>query len=499
MPETPPSPLDSRDAAEAWLLGRINYERVAVLPYGERQLKLDRMRQLLGRLGSPDAGLPIIHVAGTKGKGSTSAMLASILTAADFRVGVFSSPHLESIEERFSIDSKPISPDAFAALVERVRPSVEQIDADAGDGEPPSVGGPTFFDITTAMALVYFAGGVGDESLRLSQNSKTPSPHDSVTQASPKNGSEAKACDVVILEVGLGGRLDSTNVCLPTVSVITSISLDHTKQLGDTLAKIASEKAGIIKPGVPVVSGVTEEEPREVIARVAQENGCRLLQAERDYGHQQDATQKLSFWRNVGQEKKSVQDLTVGLLGEHQLANASVALATIGELQDQGWEISESACRAGLASVFAPGRVELLPGRPAVVIDTAHNRASARALCRAVQGLPAEGSRTLLVAISRDKDVPAIVRELAAAFDQIVVTQYVENPRAVEPEVLAGLFAESFVGHSGLVKVAEDPAIAWREAVTMTPMEGLVVVTGSFFIAAEVRPLAMEHSQRSCS
>lgn len=466
----PPSP---RDAAEAWLLGRINYERVAVLPYHARQLKLDRMRQLLVRLGLPDAALPIVHVAGTKGKGSTSAMLASVLTAAGYRVGVFSSPHLEAIEERFSIDAKPIDSQAFSELVSQVRPAVERLDhelvermdresdAEAGGSEEPTVGGPTFFDITTAMALVYFA---------------------------------AEACDLVILEVGLGGRLDSTNVCLPIVSVITSISLDHTRQLGDTLAKIAGEKAGIIKPGVPVVSGVTQSEPQSVIADIAKQRGCRLLQAERDFGHSQVESQSIDFWRLAGNERNEVHRLAVGLLGEHQLANASVALATIGELQGQGWEVSEQARRKGLQSVTAPGRVELLPGKPAVVIDTAHNRASVAALCRAIEDLPTHEFRTLVVAISRDKDVPAIVTELADRFDHTIVTRYVDNPRATPPDELAKLFAEQGVQAT----IEEEPVAAWNQALSITPSDGLVVVTGSFFIAAELRSQAIKHSQATC-
>ena len=193
----------ARQAALDWLMGRINYERTAFIPYQERQLKLDRMRQLLTRLGQPDAGLKIVHVAGTKGKGSTSAMIAAMLTAAGYRTGVFSSPHLERIEERFAVDGQPCTADELVALVDRLRPVVEAMDDEAAaDGDP--TGGPTYFEVTTAMALVHFV---------------------------------ERQVDAAVLEVGLGGRLDSTNVCLPAVSVITSISFDHTKQLGNTLAR----------------------------------------------------------------------------------------------------------------------------------------------------------------------------------------------------------------------------------------------------------------------
>jgi dihydrofolate synthase / folylpolyglutamate synthase len=249
LPQSP-SQLAARQAAIDWLMGRINYERVSVIPYQERQLKLDRMRQLLTRLGQPDAGMKIIHVAGTKGKGSTSAMMAAMLTAAGYRTGVFSSPHLERIEERFSVDGEPCSAEELVSLVDRMRPIVAAMDEEAAaEGDPAD--GPTYFEVTTAMALVHFV---------------------------------ERQVDAAVLEVGLGGRLDSTNVCLPAVSVITSISLDHTKQLGNTLAAIAREKAGIIKPGVPVVCGVTEAEPQAVIAAIAREHGCRLIQLENDFG-----------------------------------------------------------------------------------------------------------------------------------------------------------------------------------------------------------------------
>ena len=229
-------------------MARINYERTGV-PYQARQLKLDRMRQLLTRLGQPDAGMKIIHVAGTKGKGSTSVMVAAMLTAAGFRTGVFSSPHLEQIEERFSVDGLPCTSDELVALINRMVPSVRAMDEEAAaEGDP--TGGPTYFEITTAMALVHFV---------------------------------EHQVDAAVLEVGLGGRLDSTNVCLPVVSVITSISFDHMRQLGNTLALIAGEKAGIVKPGVPVVCGVTDMEPQAVVAQTARDHGCRLIQVGRDF------------------------------------------------------------------------------------------------------------------------------------------------------------------------------------------------------------------------
>ncbi len=442
-------------------MGRINFERFAVIPYNQRQLKLDRMRQLLTRLGQPDAGLKIVHVAGTKGKGSTSAMVAAVLAAAGYRAGLFSSPHLERIEERFAVDGQPCSADELVALVDRLRPVVRAMDEEAAaEGDP--TGGPTYFDVTTAMALLHFV---------------------------------ERQVDAAVLEVGLGGRLDSTNVCLPAVSVITSISYDHTKQLGNTLASIAREKAGIIKPGVPVVSGVTEAEPQQVIADVAREHGCRLIQLDSDfrflYRLPAANSAAVDFEYTVAGQEFRLHGAPLAMRGAHQAANAAVALAAIAELRHQGWCISADAMRLGLSQAALPGRIEILAGEPTIVLDTAHNPASARALVEALAELPRPGRRTLLVSVSRDKDVRAIVRELVPYFDRFIVTQYRENPRAVGAGELAAVFCDSLGNRRAEVLVRALPAEAWHH-VRQTAVSGeLVCITGSFYLTAEMRQLVL--------
>ncbi len=481
-----------RQAAIDWLLGRINYERTAVIPYNQRQLKLDRMRQLLTRLGQPDTGLKIVHVAGTKGKGSTAAMVAAMLTAAGFRTGVYSSPHLDRIEERFAVDGQPCTSAELVALVERLQPVVRAMDDEAAAAGDPH-GGPTYFDLTTALAMVHFA---------------------------------ERQVDAVVLEVGLGGRLDSTNVCLPVASVITSISRDHTKQLGNTLASIAGEKAGIIKPGVPVVCGVTDEEPLAVIQRTAREHGCRLIQAGVDFrfayrggrggdkekGRQGDREKAVAggpagamdFEYLVAGQELRLAGVRLAMLGEHQAANAAVALAVVAELRHQGWCVSTEAMRLGLRRVALPARVEWFPpasplqrtaepGSPAVVLDAAHNEASVRALVDALGGWPAPARRTLIVSVSHDKDVAAIVRQLAPAFDRLLATQYQENPRAVP----AGRLAELLRATGAVdVTVCPTPRDAWERACRTAVPGELVVITGSFFLAAEMRPLVVARSRR---
>jgi dihydrofolate synthase/folylpolyglutamate synthase len=459
-----------RQDALDWLLGRINYERTIAIPYPQRQLKLDRMRQLLNRCGNPDVGMKIVHVAGTKGKGSTSAFVAAVLQAAGYRTGVFSSPHLERIEERFTVDGAACTAAEFVDLVDRMRPVARTMDEEASHTDSD---GPTYFELTTAMALQHFAD---------------------------------RQVDVAVLEVGLGGRLDATNVCLPAVAVITSISHDHTRQLGNTLAQIAREKAGIIKPGVPVISGVTDEEPRQAIAEVAREHGCRLVELERHFQVQYESRPQHSSndrWRGIqfrfdaAPEACELINVRLGMFGRHQAANAAVAIATLLELRKQGWSISEESIRLGLASARLPARVEFFPGRPSVVVDTAHNPASARALAETLQEEFPPGRRTLLLSISRDKDVKSIVAALVPHFDRFVVTEFQENPRAVGRTRLGALVRAQLgaLGWAGEVLVCDTPPRAWEQALASAAEDELVVIAGSFFLAAELRPLVLEHFQ----
>jgi len=442
-----------------FLNGRIDYERSFGFSYGTREFKLVRMRELLARIGDPDRGLPILHVAGTKGKGSTSAMAAAVLTAAGFRTGLFTSPHLERVEERIAIDAQPCRSAEFVELLERLVPAVEAMDREGVARTPPEPG-PTYFEITTAMALLHFV--------------------------------ESKV-DAAVLEVGLGGRLDSTNVCQPFVSVITSISFDHTKQLGNTLESIAREKAGIIKPGVPVVSGVTDPAPREIIRRTCRELGCRLVERGRDFDasytppHSVDLTPDcghIDFHYRASDNPHQYSGLALGLLGPHQGANAAVALAALAQLRGMGWEIPEAAVREGLARLVWPARVELIARRPAVVIDAAHNVASVEALIRALNESLSARRRLLVFATTREKDIPGMLRELLRQFDHVILTQYWDNPRAVPVAELAEA-ATALTGRS--YRVCPRPADAWDAARTLAGPEDLICVTGSFFIAAQMR------------
>ncbi|NIP85902.1 MAG: bifunctional folylpolyglutamate synthase/dihydrofolate synthase, partial [Planctomycetales bacterium] len=444
--------------ALAFLLGRIDYERVPPEGYRSREYKLDRMRDLLSRLEDPQRQLKVVHIAGTKGKGSTAAMLASIAAAAGLRVGAFTSPHLDRVEERIAVNGQPCLPTQLVQLVEGIRPVVEAMDQEAGRSTAASspARGPTYFELTTALALQHFA---------------------------------QQQVDLAILEVGLGGRLDSTNVCQPLCTAITSISYDHTRQLGNTLAKIAAEKAGIIKAGVPVVSGVTSSAARAVIAAQATVRGAPLLQWDEDFaftyhppggpvGYEphprsapgggddhQSVSNHFDYVQRSGPAERSLLGVPLSLLGRHQAANAAVAVTIAGILERQGLPLNESAIRQGLATTRCPARVELVRLRPAILVDAAHNVASIEALGEVLDECFPAGPRWLIFASTVGKDIPGMLARLVTQFDRIFVTRYANNPRGVAVEELAVL-AESAALATGArtqeVTVCADPASTWQ-------------------------------------
>ncbi len=442
-----------------FLFARVDYEKLHASYDYAQALGLKRIGQLLQRIGDPHLHLPVVHVAGSKGKGSAAAMIAAILSQAGYRTGLYTSPHLERMEERIGIDGRCCTPSELCALVEQIRPAVEQLDEQAAAEK--SIG-PTLFEILTAMALRYFVD---------------------------------RRAQIAVLEVGLGGRLDATNVCRPAVCVITSISFDHTQQLGSTLEAIAGEKAGIIKPGVPVVSGVTEDEPRAVIRHTCRSLGCRLLELGVDFDfryyparhlEQADCAARLDFLSPPDMAVEQLQGLDLTLLGSHQAANAAVAVAAVLQLAQQGWHVSAEAIRRALGGLRWPGRIELLARRPAVILDAAHNVASVQALVRTVEESFSVARRVLLFGTTQDKDVPGMLACLLPRFDEVVLTQYTTNPRAVPAERL-GAMATQMTGRH--YPVYAHPEQAWRLARRLAKPEDLICITGSFYLAGQMRAI----------
>jgi dihydrofolate synthase/folylpolyglutamate synthase len=433
-----PAPMTYDEAIAFWY-ARINYEVRAAAP---ADLKLERMRALLRLLGDPHDRLRTVHATGTKGKGSTAAMLGSVLRAAGYRVGLFTSPHLTRVEERTQVDGVPITRDELAARMAEVAVAVRQLEA--GPFPPP-----TFFEIGTALGLLHFV---------------------------------CRRADVAVVEVGLGGRFDSTNVVHPLVSVITCVGLDHTAQLGNTLEAIAYQKAGIIKPRVPVVSGVTEPGPRAVVERVAAEQRAPLFERGRDFGYDYLPLPP-SVWLST--DRSDYGWMALGLLGEHQAANAAVAVATLERLRDAGLSIPDAAIARGLAEVRWPARVEVISRRPAVILDTAHNVPSVEALIRTLgESLPVAGQKHLVFAVSSDKPYPEMLRLLAGYFDRFHLCRYGNNPRCVPPDQLAAVLRDVAPGSVAEVYPASAPA--WSAARSAAGPDDLVCVTGSVFLAGEL-------------
>ena len=417
----------------------VDYSLTRSFRYTPDKFDLGRMVRFLDLLGNPHQAYPVIHVAGTKGKGSTAALVASALRAAGYHTGFYTSPHLQDYTERVQVDGQPISPGVLAVLVEELKPVVAQIER------------LTTFEITTALGFVYFAR----------QN-----------------------VDIAVIEVGLGGRLDATNVVNPLVSVITSLSLDHMAVLGDTLAKIAFEKAGIIKPGRPVVLSPQHDEARAVIETVAAERGCQLFEVGREYGYAEGSHslegQSFTAWR-AGQPPL---ELRIPLLGQHQVENAATAYAVLDAARAQGLKIDDEQISRGFASVVWPGRFEILQRSPLLIVDSAHNRDSAQRLRQALDDYLPGQPVILIYGASEDKDIEGMFAELMPRVSRVIATQSV-HPRAAQIDQLVDLAARHDRPAEAVVPV--EQAVARALSLAGAEPGTAVVAAGSLFIAAAVR------------
>jgi dihydrofolate synthase/folylpolyglutamate synthase len=436
----------THDEAISYWYGRTNYEHKAPIA---GDFKLDRMRALVRLLGDPQERLRIIHVAGSKGKGSTSAMLASILHEAGYRVGLFTSPHLERVEERIQVNGAPISRQELTALLAEVRAACER-----GQLEP------TFFEIATALGFLHFV---------------------------------RRRVDAAVVEVGLGGRLDSTNVCRPVVAAITSISHDHTQLLGSELASIAREKAGIAKPGRPVVSGVTVGEAKDAIVRVCREKQAPLWQLGEDFAYEYrpgrvtaEGVHPPRVCFHPWLEQAASPWFELGLLGEHQAANAAVAGVVVQRLRSSGLHISDEAVAAGLTRVRWPARLEVTGRRPLIVLDCAHNVASMMALVRTLETSFPSARRWLIFAASADKDLEGMFRVLTPHFHHAFLTAFHSASRSVPPARLAEVLQS--VGKLSF-SLWSHPPQALAAAREQADRDDMIVITGSVFLAGELRPL----------
>ncbi|MDH7473476.1 MAG: folylpolyglutamate synthase/dihydrofolate synthase family protein [Anaerolineae bacterium] len=424
-------------AALDYLYSFTDYEKKTEFLYSPEHFNLERVVRLLSLLHNPHQKFRSVHVAGTKGKGSTSAMIAAVLRAAGYRVGLYTSPHLHTFRERIRIDDEMISESAVAALAERLQPLIAQV---------PDL---TTFEIITALGCEYFA---------------------------------ERAVDLAVLEVGLGGRLDATNVVTPLVSVITPISFDHVQYLGNTLTAIATEKAGIIKPGVPVVSAPQPDEALSVIEMVCQNRGAPLTVA--DHVWEWRPGKVTPDGQVFSARRKGGPWITyhLPLLGHHQLVNAATVLTTIDVLRHEGIDISAQAVANGLAGVHWPGRMEVMSRRPWVIVDGAHNGDSAQKLAAALPTIFHYRRLILVYEALAGHSVPDMLTALLPIADRVILTR-VSNPRALDPtDLLAEVQAQ---GRTAECVIPVEAAL--KRALQIARAEDLVCVTGSLYVVADAR------------
>jgi dihydrofolate synthase/folylpolyglutamate synthase len=428
--------------ALSYIYSFTDYENRGFPIYAPEFYNLARFRHLLDLLGNPHNSFKAVHIAGTKGKGSTAAMIESVLRAAGHRTGLYTSPHLHTFRERIQACGQLIPEADVVRLVAQM------------ESEVAEVPGVTTFEIMTALAFVWFA---------------------------------QQDIEWAVVEVGLGGRLDATNVLTPAVSVLTSISYDHMAILGDTLTLIAAEKAFIIKPGVPVVSAPQDGEALDVFQEVCLQQEAPLTLVGCDWTWQFEWATHLGQAFTVEGAGGRLEGLWIPLLGEYQIVNATTALATLSLLAESGANLPESAIRDGLRSVRWPGRLEILADAPLIVVDGAHNGDSARKLAAALREHFRFRHLIIVLGASADHATPALLDALLSGADRAIATR-APHPRAASPDWLQERAAE--LGYD--LDVTESVAEALDSALATADTDDLICCTGSVFVAAAAREVWLE-------
>ncbi len=444
----------------------INYENISAWPYSE-SFGLKRLKDFLASIDNPQQGLRCIHVAGSKGKGSTCAFIANILRQAGFSVGLYTSPHLADFRERIRILSPAgprtdwkddfsgmITPEELAGLVSALRPRITAFSPKLSSNKL------SFFEVSTAVAFLYF---------------------------------KKMRTDFVVLETGLGGRLDATNVINPVACAITPISLEHTQILGKSLRSIAREKAGIIKgqgfnrKKVVVVSAAQEAEAEAVLRARCAATGAGLLVVGKNI-----LRRRRGRGFSVRIKDKTYRNLKIKLLGEHQINNAAMAVAVVDVLRRQGWNIKEAEVRSGLIRTRWPGRCEVISRRPLVVLDGAQNGASSSCLAQAVWELFHYARLVLVMGVCADKDISAICRNLGVLASVIILTRS-QNPRAVAASELKQTM-QRYAKPRTPIYTTRNVEQARDQAISLAGRNDLILVTGSLFVVGEYRQLNYKHN-----
>ena len=428
-----------------YLFKRTDYEKEERLRYNVTTFSLERMEKLLSFLGDPHNKIPTVHIAGTKGKGSTATMLAKMLEANDYKVGLYTSPHVLHLHERIAVNSHMISESEMRDLLNRVYAPVERM----SKTDPP-----TFFEILTALAFMYFVD---------------------------------KAVDIAVIETGLGGRLDSTNVIKPQVIGITSLSIDHQQQLGETLASIATEKAGIFKQGVPVVTVQQEPAAMNVLRSraTALKAPLSVTGSDIDFSHRFETSREHGPHTRIclTTPTSKFEHLRVPLHGKHQAINCGLALAMLDKLKTIGYKIDNEKASEGLQKVSLPGRMEMISSDPRIMIDAAHNAASIQALIHAIgQNIPYD-SMIVIFGCNNDKDIRGMLQELQYGADKVVFTRS-NSPKATPPEELAEMYTE-ICGKMCQSAPSLGPALLLAKSAISK--EDLICITGSFYLIGQAK------------
>ena len=426
--------------AEKYLNSFVNYEQIPGISYAQPGYSLRHVEELLNRMGDPQLAARTIHIAGTKGKGSVAAMIAQVLSSSGYKTGLYTSPHLHTLRERISVDGSLISEADFAAAMAEVKPFIESMKQDTSFRQL------TYFEALTALTFAYF---------------------------------KKKRVDFQVLEVGLGGRLDATNVAKPVVCIITPISLDHTQILGNSLEEIAREKAGIIKSGCWVVLSPQPEEAAPIITDICREKEAKVVQVGKDI-----------TWHKTGGDlyhqllaiegRTSKYQVSIPLLGDFQLENATAAVAALEILASESFAISAADVAQGLARVKWSGRFQILQQHPTVLVDGAHNVASMKVLVSNIKAYFSYKRIFLVFGTSCDKDIPGIINELVALSPQVIVTRTAHS-RAAPLSTLAAEF-----GKRGIEpEIRETVAEAISRALYLADRTDIICVIGSLFVAGE--------------
>lgn len=426
-------------AALTYLSTKTNYERMLRVGYNHTNFNLARMQRLLDGLGNPQKKFKSLHIAGTKGKGSTCHMLAGMLQNIGLKVGLYTSPHLLDIRERIRVNGELVAEAEFTRLVAKIAPIADRLRKE----------NPTFFELMTAMAFLHFA------------NAKV---------------------DYAVIETGLGGRLDSTNVIKPEVCGIVNISLDHMQQLGHTVEAIAEEKAGIFKPGVPVISAPQTPGVTRVLKEHAQRVGCdlRFLTEELDFSYRFEVSRLAGPHARVCMMTPTSRfdHVHVPLLGEHQATNCGVALGMLDALRRKGTNIPEQQAVDGLAKIYVPGRLEIIRENPRTIVDCAHNAASIGALMRAIGQNITYDSMVVIFACAADKDIDGMLEQIQLGADKVIFTHN-GTPRSAEPKELLTRFAEK---SQKMAQMEPTLEAAYQTALHCVTRDDLICITGSVYL-----------------